>query len=261
MHWGWPFPCLPRLEWLQVEISSDCTANCFYCPRTVYKGRWLTKHMEERLFLRLLPAFKKTRLVHLQGWGDPFTHPQFFQFARLAKNCGCQVGTTSNGMLLNEQLCEKLVQEEIDTIGLSLAGTGAENDQYRRGTQLEKVLSIIEHIHRIKLRTGADRPQVHIAYLLLKSGKTTIDRLPDLLRDRGIAQVVISVLDAVGSSALAQEVISPENTREKETLCRQLNDVAEAGRTVGLTIDYRLPAYAKNQKKADNTLKMKIRSF
>lgn len=152
-------------------------------------------------------------------------------------------------MLLNEQLCEKLVEEEIDTIGLSLAGTGAENDQYRRGTHLEKVLSIVEYIHRIKLRTGADRPQVHIAYLLLKSGRTTIDRLPDLLRDRGIAQVVISVLDAVGSPALAQEVILPEDTQEQEALCQQLSDVAEAGRKAGLTIHYRLPAYAKKQKR------------
>lgn len=94
MYRGWPFSCLPRLEWLQIEISSDCTANCFYCPRTVYKDRWLTQHMEESLFRRLLPAFKKIRFVHLQGWGDPFTHPQFFDFARLAKHAGCQVGTT-----------------------------------------------------------------------------------------------------------------------------------------------------------------------
>jgi len=245
MDWGWPFPCLPRLDWLQIEISSDCTANCCYCPRTVYQDRWLTRHMEEGLFRRLLPVFKKTRLVHLQGWGDPFTHPQFFHFARLAKGAGCQVGTTSNGMLLNEPLCAQLVEENIDTIAFSLAGTGAENDRYRRGTRLEQVLAIIEHIHRIKQRTGADRPHVHIAYVLLKSGRTTVGRLPDLLRDRGIAQVVISTLDTIGSPRLAPEAFSPDDNQEKEALRRQLGDVVEAGREVGLTIHCRLPAFAQ----------------
>lgn len=247
MYRGWPFSCLPRLEWLQIEISSDCTANCFYCPRTVYKDRWLTQHMEESLFRRLLPAFKKIRFVHLQGWGDPFTHPQFFDFARLAKHAGCQVGTTTNGMLLNERICEQLVEERIDTVGFSLAGTGAENDHYRQGTRLEKVLSVIEDIHRAKQRTGADRPHLHIAYLLLKSGIAYLDRLPDLLRNRGIAQVVVSTLDAVGSPLLANETFSPEDRLEMDEVRQHLEEVVDAGRKVGLTIYYRLPANPKKQ--------------
>jgi MoaA/NifB/PqqE/SkfB family radical SAM enzyme len=203
--------------------------------------------MEESLFRRLLPVFKKTSLVHLQGWGDPFTHTQFFHFARLAKLAGCQVGTTSNGMLVNKQMCAQLVEERIDTIGLSIAGTGAENDAYRRGTRLEKVLSVVECIQQIKQRTGADRPHVHIAYMLLKSGRSTVGRLPEVLRGRGIDQVVISVLDTVGSPALARETISPEDHQGKEALRQQLEVVVEDGRKVGLTIHYRLPAYPKNQ--------------
>lgn len=247
MEWGWPLARLPRLDWLQVEISTDCTAHCCYCPRTVHQERWRSLHMEEKLYRSLLPVFKKTRLVHLQGWGDPFTHPRFFDFARLAKSAGCQVGTTSNGMLLTEQMCERLVRERIDTIGLSLAGTGKENDGYRQGTRLEKVLSVVERIHRIKQRTGADLPQVHIAYLLLKSGRAALDRIPAVLRDRGIAQVVISTLDTVGSPILAPEVISPEDTLEKEALRQHLDDVVEAGLEAGLTIHYQLPALPKSR--------------
>lgn len=247
MNWGWLFARLPRMDWLQIEISTDCTAACCYCPRTVYQDRWLTRHMEEGLYRRLLPVFKKTRLVHLQGWGDPFTHPQFFHFARLAKRAGCQVGTTSNGMLINEQMCAQLVEERIDTIGLSLAGTGLENDAYRRGTRLEKVLSVAECIQQIKQRTGADRPHVHVAYMLLKSGRATIGRLPEVLRGRGVDQVVISVLDAVGSPALALETISTDDRQGIKALRQQLEVVVEDGRKAGLPIHYRLPASPKNQ--------------
>ena len=156
-------------------------------------------------------------------------------------------GTTSNGMLLNEQLCVQLVEEGIDTIGLSLAGTGAENDAYRRGTRLEKVLSVAECIQQIKQRAGADRPHVHVAYMLLKSGRSTACRLPEVLRGRGIDQVVISVLDAVGSPALAQETTSSEDRQGIEAVRQQLEVVVEDGRKAGLAIHYRLPASPKNQ--------------
>lgn len=213
----------------------------------MYKDRWHSQHMEESLFLSLLPVFKNTRLVHLQGWGDPFTHPNFFHFARLAKSAGCQVGTTTNAMLLNERMCEQLIEEQIDTIGFSLAGTGAENDYYRRGTSLKKVLSVIERVQRIKQRTGLERPDLHIAYLLLKSGRKSLDRLPELFSHRGIAQVVISTLEAVGSPMLANETFSPADHLAMDEVRKHLDDVVEAGRKVGLTIHYRLPANPRKQ--------------
>ena len=40
MPWYWPFSTPPRLDWLQVEISTFCNAACVYCPRTLYACRW-----------------------------------------------------------------------------------------------------------------------------------------------------------------------------------------------------------------------------
>ena len=242
MAWYWPFSFPPKLDWLQVEISSYCTAACLYCPRTIYEDKWQNRHMDEALFRRLLPVFRKTRMVHLQGWGEPFTHPRFFDFVRLAKDAGCLVGTTTNGMLLDEGKCERLVAEDVAIVGFSLAGTGADNDQVRRGTRLAKVLSVIETIHRIKQRTGAERPAVHIAYLLLRSGLRDIHHLVDLLKGRGIAQVVISTLDFVGSPSLMREAISPEIVQDDPTIRRQLEAVVQAGQDAGLPIHFRLPA-------------------
>lgn len=73
-------------------------------------------------FLNLVPAFRTTRLVYLQGWGEPFTHPQFFEMVRLAKKAGCMVGTTSNGTLPNRDIIARPINEGLDVIGFSLAG-------------------------------------------------------------------------------------------------------------------------------------------
>ena len=52
-------------------------------------------------FTHVLPALPRTRLVFLQGRGEPLLNPVFFQMASLAKAAGCDVGTTTNGTLID----------------------------------------------------------------------------------------------------------------------------------------------------------------
>ena len=83
---------LPFLDWIQVEVTSLCNAECVYCPHVVYEQFWQKNHMPIETFEKLLPAFRRTSLVYLQGWGEPFLHPRFFEMVRIARGCGCRVG-------------------------------------------------------------------------------------------------------------------------------------------------------------------------
>ena len=144
----------PKLDWIQVEVSSYCNADCIYCPHTAYKQNWRNRYLSMEAFTNLVPAFSTTKLVYLQGWGEPFTHPQFFEMLKLAKKAGCRVGTTTNGTLLNRHLIEKLVIEGLDIVGFSLAGMDEKNDTIRRGTHIKIVLNCMEEIHRAKQKYG-----------------------------------------------------------------------------------------------------------
>ena len=96
-------PSYPYLDWIQVEISSHCNAGCIYCPRTAYRRNWQNRHLPLEVFRRLSRAFDRAGLVFLQGWGEPFLHPQFFDLLRIAKQAGCMVGTTTNASLLTRE--------------------------------------------------------------------------------------------------------------------------------------------------------------
>ena len=87
----------PRLDWIQVEVTTHCQAACWYCPHTVYRDHWDSRHLDPATWRGILPALKRARLVHLQGWGEPLLHPDFFTLVSQAKAVGCQVGTTTNG--------------------------------------------------------------------------------------------------------------------------------------------------------------------
>ena len=121
----------PQLDWIQVEISSYCNATCIYCPHTGFQGNWKNRFLSPQTFENLMPAFRKTNLVYLQGWGEPFIHPEFFKMLQIAKDAGCMVGTTTNGTLLTREIIEKMVSQGIDVVGFSLAGVDEKNDRIR----------------------------------------------------------------------------------------------------------------------------------
>ncbi|MFC1729829.1 radical SAM protein, partial [candidate division KSB1 bacterium] len=100
----------PSFEWIQIEVTSHCNCACIYCPHTVCADRWISRHIPLSSIKKLIPAFKKTRLVYLQGWGEPFLHPELFTITEMVKEAGSMVGTTTNGTLLHDEMIEKIVE-------------------------------------------------------------------------------------------------------------------------------------------------------
>jgi MoaA/NifB/PqqE/SkfB family radical SAM enzyme len=195
----------PQLDWIQVEISSYCNASCIYCPHCAFRSNWQSRFLPLGAFRKLVPAFSNTHLVYLQGWGEPFTHPQFFEMLKIAKKAGCRVGTTTNGTLLDRESIEKMVRQGLDVIGFSLAGVNKKNDKIRNGTQIKKVLLCMEEIRRAKDRYKVDHPEIHIAYMLLRSGLDDLETLPGFLANTGAAQTVVSSLSYVVSPEMEFE--------------------------------------------------------
>ncbi len=237
----------PSFDWIQVEVTSACNAACTYCPRTVYRDVWEDRHLPLDTFRKLEPAFAKTRHVHLQGWGEPFLHPDFFEMVAIAKAAGCRVGTTTNGMLLNGDRITRIIESGVDIIALSLAGTGEANDVIRKGTSLKKVLEAIRTLDREKKEMGTEKPEIHVAYMLFRSGMGELEALPALLESLGVSQVVVSTLDFVPTEELRKEAVIPETVEEYREICARLDRLVEAGRTKGLGIHYHLVSTEKRR--------------
>lgn len=230
----------PDLDWIQVEVSSYCNADCTYCPHTVYKDFWLNRHMPLNTFERILPALAETDLVFLQGWGEPLLNPDFLKMVRAAKAAGCKVGTSTNGTLLDASMAHRLVECGADVVAVSLAGVGEANDSVRKGASLEKALEAIRVLDRAKKSLGTELPGVNIAYMLLRSGLKDIVGLPAMLRGLGVSQVVISTLDLVPCKELEDETIVPSDSREYDELCDLLDSVKEGGARLDIDVHYQV---------------------
>jgi len=236
----------PRLDWIQVEISSYCNAGCIYCPHTAFQKNWQNRFLSLEAFRKLVPAFGMADLVYLQGWGEPFLHPQFFEMIQIAKRAGCRVGTTSNGTLLDKESIEKLVEYDLDIIGFSLAGVDEKNDAIRKGTRIKKVLECMEEIHSAKEKYGADNPEIHIAYMLLRFGLGDLEMLPDFLANTGAAQTVVSSLSYVVSPEMETESNLASSLEEYSELKSRLLEVRREAVKRGADIHFHMVSPLKN---------------
>ena len=237
----------PALEWVQVEVNTDCDSKCVYCPGTVLGEAWPKRRMSMETFKSILPRKARSDLVraptliHLQGWGEPFLHPNFFDMVDHAKRGGYRVSTTTNGNMMDESLAERLVEAGIDTLAFSLAGVDARNDKIRRGTRVDRVMEAVATVDRVKRRLGANRPAVNIAYMLLRSGLDAIERMPGFFRSTGIEAVVVSTLSHVASPGLAKEAILPADGEEYRALKDRCDGAAEDAARQGFSLHFQVP--------------------
>jgi MoaA/NifB/PqqE/SkfB family radical SAM enzyme len=237
----------PDLDWMQVEVSSYCNAGCIYCPHTAYKQNWRNRYLCMKAFTNLVPAFNTTKLVYLQGWGEPFTHPRFFEMVHLAKKAGCMVGTTSNGTLLNPDIIARIMNEGLDIIGFSLAGVDEKNDRIRKGTRIKKVFDCIEEIHRAKQKYVSDTPAIHIAYMLLRSGLDELEKLPEFLSNIGADQTVVSSLSFVASPAMESESILSIGEKEFSGFKKRLIQSKDESANNGAEVHFHIVSPGQNQ--------------
>jgi MoaA/NifB/PqqE/SkfB family radical SAM enzyme len=236
----WELQCMPMLDWIQVEITSRCNASCLYCPRTAYGDQWPGGDLSTDLFHALLPFFATTRLVHLQGWGEPLLHRDFFAMIGLARKAGCRVSTTTNGMLLDRKNIAHLVESGIDHAAFSLAGIGTKNDVIRRGTDFNVILGAIAEVTAVKKKLQSDTPSVNVAYLLLRSELSSLVEIVPALKGRGIENIIVSTLDFVPVRDLEGERLTPKNPSEYRELKGKLDRLVEEGKRAGMTVHYRL---------------------
>ena len=245
----------PLLAWIQVEISSQCNSDCLYCPRHAYRNQWQARRLSLKAFKSMAPAFKKTRLVYLQGWGEPFLHPGLFDMAKIAKSAGARVGTTTNGTRVSRPVANRLAAEEFDIIGFSLAGITAENDRIRKGTQIDMIKRAIEDLRQARNKHGAKSPAIHIAYLLLRSNLDEIEHLPDFFANLGVDQVVVSSLSLVTRPELSTEAILADTPEKWTALTKRIQQTMKTAVQKGVDMHFQLVSPFADPKPCDENVR------
>jgi MoaA/NifB/PqqE/SkfB family radical SAM enzyme len=231
----------PHFDWIQVEVSAMCNAACAYCVLTCYKGQWGGGLMDMATFERLQPSFVLADMIYLQGWGEPLLHPHFWDIVRVVKSSGAKVGFTTNATPLVDKHINQLFEQQVDIMGVSLAGvTPKTHEQFRHGCDFARLEQALRKIKQQKHERKLEGPSVHLAFMVLRSNWQEIAQLPALAEKWGASQVVISHLSLIGTEAMQEEsiLLHPQLWPEVNTTFERAK---EAAAKQGILLHYHHP--------------------
>ncbi|SDN60991.1 Radical SAM superfamily enzyme, MoaA/NifB/PqqE/SkfB family [Desulfonauticus submarinus] len=219
----------PVFSWIQVEITSNCNAQCTYCPHTILKPYWIKRDIPLNILEALNPLLRNVELVYLQGWGEPLLYPNLLEMISYLKNKKIKVGLTTNGMLLNDNMLNQILSSRLDILAFSLAGTTpATNDSIRKGTSFKKIISLAQNIKHYKQLHNIQTPALHLAYIVFKSTFNELEGLLSIIKQQIFSEIVINPLTLCLTPELENELIFIENlTNQQKKLLNLLKNMAK----------------------------------
>jgi MoaA/NifB/PqqE/SkfB family radical SAM enzyme len=147
-----PYSLMSRergLRRVTVVLTTKCNLSCAWCHRQEERVKgYLNREMAWEDVLRLLPQLKGFKWLHFGGLGEPMLYPRFYDALKLAKQYVEKVRTTTNGTLLNEENCRKLVETGIDRLEVSIDGFSGTTNKDCRGCTEDKIIQGLETLGR-----------------------------------------------------------------------------------------------------------------
>ena len=158
---------------LLIEPSNYCNFKCVSCFQSLKGDNYLSHHrglMDMELYMKIIDQLKKwegdkLKVLKLSLYGEPFTNPEFCKMLRLAKEAQIaeRIETTTNASLLTPEICEELVELEIDYIRVSIYGGNQRRYEEVTGcsnADIEQIYNSLKYIQTIKKEKGKDKPFV-----------------------------------------------------------------------------------------------------
>jgi MoaA/NifB/PqqE/SkfB family radical SAM enzyme len=243
---------VPLPRFVQIEPVGQCNLACRMCPVVMRGDGGPGKppaFMPLETFRSLVDQFDGVEELHLQGLGEPFLHPRFFDMIAYAAARGLEVSTNTNLTALSERRAEQCVKSGLARLHVSLDAADAAAYEYIRvGSRYERVVRNLEMLVDAKQRLGSPTPEIRLVAVLMRRN---LDQLPGLVRfahEHGIAALSVQHLaHDFTEDTLPAKYASMREFVDAETLAGEDPALVEAVFTAtrelaaALGVDLRLP--------------------
>jgi len=167
----------------QIEPTLYCNLKCEMCVNPL--GKRTRRHMSLDEFRRVVESLKFVRKLSLVGAGEPLLNPDLFGMIRYAKSKGIHTGFATNGMLLDDSVCGRIVESGVDWVNISVdSADSAKFKSIRKGADLGVLRKNIKRLVRIKGKKNL--PELSIWFVIMRDNFSELPRVIELSKDAGI---------------------------------------------------------------------------
>ena len=167
---------------LHLEITSRCNLRCAKCGHAtdpIDSPRIQPRNLPYSVIETFDEYFAAAIRVHTFGYGEMFLYNKLKQLVQRLKQYGCAVDGISNGVLVDKEEVDWLVDYGYDEITFSIDGVKPETMQRLRGVDVDKIWKMLAYLTQRKRETGKKTPRVIVNFV---AQADNYQELPDLVR-------------------------------------------------------------------------------
>ena len=217
------------------NCTSRCNLRCLHCYSSSEASRD-SGELTTAQAKQLLPQLAELRCpVVLFSGGEPLLRDDLFELLAEAKQLGLRSVISTNGTLLDSATAEKLAEQGVSYVGISIDGAEKFHDKFRQVQGcFKQALTGIENCKRVGLKTGlrftitqANADQIPAVfdigasalirricfYHLIRAGRAEHLHEQSLTRDqtRQALDRIIEKTDEFAKKGLVDEVLTVDN--------------------------------------------------
>ena len=141
----------PKLYNLFWETTLRCNAKCKHCGSRAGENLNTQEELTTEEIKNALQSIAnkydaKNILLNITG-GEPLVREDLFEVMKFATNFGYNWGMTTNGILINDNIIQKMKDTKMSTISISIDGMEKSHDEFRGVSGSYK--KIVENIKKL----------------------------------------------------------------------------------------------------------------
>jgi len=199
---------------LSIEPTNICNLHCPEC--LTGSGKLLRRRGKISYddFKGIIDqVYRELCYLLLYFQGEPFLHPQFFDFVAYAKSKGVFVASSTNGHFLTEANIGEIIRSKLDFLIISLDGITRESYlKYRKGGDFEQVISGIKALVKAKKESKVNYPLIELQFIAFQHNEHEIEQFKEFGRELGVDRAVVKSAQ-IYTPQQSSEILPPENQR------------------------------------------------
>ncbi|MDR2884937.1 MAG: radical SAM protein [Deferribacteraceae bacterium] len=138
------------LKWMAWELTSQCNMNCVHCRSSSEITSPVGKFTLEKASKLMDDIVEFASPVIVLSGGEPLLRKDFFDIAKMGTAKGFRMAMATNGLLVNDKVCENILESGIRMVSLSLDGHTKELHDDFRGQKgaFEAVMNAAEKFNK-----------------------------------------------------------------------------------------------------------------
>ena len=178
---------------LYIELTTDCNMSCPMCIRHSWETPGAAMSDETlSAILTQLGEMPSVRTVNFSGFGEPMTHPKFFAFAARARQAGLAVEAITNGLTLDSDTIDKVIDLPLDRLIVSIDSLTEPAGVMLHSGSFATISESLRILYRRRLLRRAAGPEVDIEFVATKRNIHELPQLRQMALVFGFSRIMVT---------------------------------------------------------------------